>query len=109
MAAELRERAAYHLPPFSRLASITVSGHDAPQVIAAANQLAASAPRHDKLRILGPAPAPFAVLRGRHRHRLMVQAPRNVALSTVIRDWLATQKLPRTVKVQADIDPYSFL
>lgn len=109
MAAELRERAAYHLPPFSRLASITVSGHDAPQVIAAANQLAASAPRHDKLRILGPAPAPFAVLRGRHRHRLMVQAPRNVALSTVIRDWLAAQKLPRAVKVQADIDPYSFL
>ena len=109
MAAELHEREAYHLPPFYRLASLTVSGEDAKQVIQFAEQLAMLAPQSDKLRVLGPAPAPFAMLRGRYRHRLMIQAPRKVDLSTVIRQWLAAVKTPRHLRVLIDVDPYSFL
>jgi primosomal protein N' (replication factor Y) (superfamily II helicase) len=109
MAAELKERATYRLPPFSRLAAITVSGRKVAQVMACANKIAAAAPREEKLRVLGPAPAPFAVLRGRTRYRLLVQAPRAVNLSATLRTWLAALKFPRTVRVQVDIDPYSFL
>jgi primosomal protein N' (replication factor Y) len=109
MAAEMKERAAYHLPPFSRLASITVSGANARQVIETAKAIAAAAPRQPGVRVLGPAPAPFAVLRGRTRHRLMVQAGRATLLSALLRDWLTPLKLPRAVRVHVDIDPYSFL
>ncbi len=109
MKAELRERESYRLPPFSRLASIIVSGPDSRQALDVANQIAAAAPRLDALRLLGPAPAPFAILRGRHRYRLMLQAARNVALPVILRDWLGALKWPRSVKVQVDIDPYSFL
>ncbi len=109
MHAEMKERAAYHLPPFGRLASLTISGRDKNQVVAIAQKIAAAAPQNKRLRILGPAPAPFAVLRGKTRYRLMVQALRGEPLSATIQNWLAALSIPRTIKVQVDIDPYSFL
>ena len=59
--------------------------------------------------VLGPAPAPLAMLRGRHRHRLLVHAARAVPVQDVIRDWLGGVELPRGVRVTVDVDPYSFL
>jgi primosomal protein N' (replication factor Y) len=109
MAAEMKERAAYRLPPVSRLASITVSGPDMKKAIALADQIAALAPQDEKLRILGPAPAPFAMLRGRYRHRLLVQAPRNIDLPEVVRQWLGKVKTPHGMRILIDVDPYSFL
>ncbi|MDE2029645.1 MAG: primosomal protein N' [Alphaproteobacteria bacterium] len=109
MEAELREREAYRLPPFWRLASLTVSGENLNAVIKAAQMIADSAPQNEQLRILGPAPAPYAMLRGKHRYRLMAQAPRTVNLSAVLRKWLATVSLPRNLRLLIDVDPYSFL
>jgi primosomal protein N' (replication factor Y) len=109
MKIELKEREAYRLPPYWRLASLTVSGVDVNEVIRAAQHLAECAPKEDNLRVLGPAPAPFARLRGRYRHRLMIQAPRSVNLSSVLRRWLAGVKLPRNLRLLIDIDPYSFM
>ena len=57
----------------------------------------------------GPAPAPLAMLRGRHRHRLLVHAARSVPVQDIIRDWLGALELPRGVRVAVDVDPYSFL
>lgn len=108
-AAEMRERELYRLPPFSRLASITVSCLEQKTSLAIAADIAARAPQSQRLRVLGPAPPPFALLRGKHRMRLMVQADRQVALSAVIREWLAGLNIPRNVKIVVDIDPYSFL
>jgi primosomal protein N' (replication factor Y) len=109
MAAELAEREAYRLPPVWRLASVTVSGEDSAAVIRFANLLAAAAPQNDKVRILGPAPAPFAMLRGRYRHRLLVQAQRSVNVPEMLRQWLGVVKSPRHLRVLVDVDPYSFL
>jgi len=109
MKAEMRERQDHRLPPFGRLASITLVGADREHVAAAARALAAAAPQGKGLRVLGPAPAPFALLRGKLRYRLMVQAGREGQLSGVIGSWLARVRVPRAVRVQVDIDPYSFL
>ena len=109
MAAEMNERRAYSLPPFSRLASITVTGTDQKQVITAIHQVAASAPTDKKLKILGPAPAPFAVLRGRYRYRLMIQVSKQTALSSILREWISNIKLSKALRIQIDVDPYNFL
>lgn len=61
------------------------------------------------LDVLGPVPAPLAVLRGRHRRRFLVKAKRSVSLQAVLRAWLRSVKVPGTIRLQLDIDPYSFL
>jgi primosomal protein N' (replication factor Y) len=59
--------------------------------------------------VFGPAPAPLAMLRGRHRQRLLVHARRNLDVQDVIRDWLAAIEWSAKVRVSVDVDPYSFL
>jgi len=59
--------------------------------------------------VFGPAPAPLALLRGRHRRRLLLHADRSVRVSTVVRAWIGAVRLPGTVRLQVDIDPFSFL
>ena len=103
-----RETTAY--PPFGRLASLIVSGGDKHETESFARKVAAAAPLDDNVRVLGPAEAPLAVVRGRFRHRILVKSPKNFDLSHYLRGWL--QNAPRTrgtLKLEVDIDPQSFL
>ena len=59
--------------------------------------------------VFGPAPAPLAMLRGRHRQRLLVHAARKLDVQDVIRDWLGALEWSSKVRVAVDVDPYSFL
>ncbi len=109
LAAEDAARREAGMPPYGRLAALIVSGADAAAVEAAANALALTAPKAEGVRVLGPAPAPLALLRGRHRRRLLLHATRAVKVSPIVRGWLAATRIPGSVRVQVDIDPYSFL
>lgn len=109
LAAELTARQNAGMPPFARLAAIIIDGEKEDQVMRTANQLAASAPRVTGLHILGPAPAPLSLLRGRFRYRLLARAPRNVNLPDLMKQWLDAQKPPASVRIKCDIDPISFL
>jgi primosomal protein N' (replication factor Y) len=59
--------------------------------------------------VLGPAPAPLALLRGRFRRRLLLKARRDVAVQPVLREWLSRVAVPGHVRVQVDVDPVGFL
>jgi len=109
VAAEADERRDHGMPPFGRLAGVILSSVDARAVDDAASALNRTAPRGQGIEILGPAQAPLAVLRGRHRRRFLVKADRNVNLQRRLADWIARTRVPDRVKVQLDIDPYSFL
>jgi primosomal protein N' (replication factor Y) len=91
------------------LGALIVSGKDPVLVESSAALMARQAPHDPAIELLGPAPAPFALLRGRHRHRLLLKAGKQVNLQAYLRRWLASVKLPRQVRVQVDVDPYSFL
>ena len=103
-----RERLAY--PPFGRLASLLVTGTNKHATEGFARKLALAAPRAEEVRVLGPAEAPLAVIRGRHRYRLMVKSARNFDLSSYLRGWLAAAPKPKGgLKLEVDVDPQSFL
>jgi primosomal protein N' (replication factor Y) len=103
-----RERTGY--PPFGRLASLVISGPDRPSTEAYARKLRIAAPANAVLRLLGPAEAPIAVIRGRHRFRLLVKAPRRFDLSAWLRAWLArAPKAATGIRLEVDVDPMSFL
>jgi primosomal protein N' (replication factor Y) len=72
--------------------------------------LARVAPPDESVRVLGPADAPLSLVRGRHRVRLLVKAPRAFDLSGYLRDWLAAGPKPKgSIKLDIDVDPQSFL
>ena len=71
--------------------------------------LAGAAPKDDHVRVLGPAEAPIAVVRGRHRFRLLAKSPRAFDLSAYLRKWLAEAPKARgNVRLEVDVDPQSF-
>ena len=109
LAAEAAARRTAGLPPFGRLAALIVSADDAENADFAARALARAAPQLPGVAVLGPAPAPLAVLRRRHRRRLLVKATREVNLQAVLRAWLGRVRLGGSARLQVDIDPYSFL
>src|SRR5262249_49886527 len=68
------------------------------------------APPHADVRLLGPAEAPLALVRGRHRFRLLAKSPRAFDLSAWLRGWLAkAPKRPANMRLDVDVDPQSFL
>ena len=107
--AESVARKAGGWPPYGRLAALVVSGHDADAVTRTARELAHCAPTGERVRVLGPAPAPLALLRGRHRWRLLLKTDRGVSIQDVLRKWLPRVSVPNAVRVHVDIDPHSFL
>ncbi len=109
-ASEIQMREEARLPPFSRLAAVVVSADDMPAALTHAREMARLAPADPEVSVLGPAEAPLAMVRGRHRVRLLARAPRGHDLSGYMRHWLrALPKAKGGVRVDVDIDPMSFL
>ena len=97
------------LPPFGRMAAMVLSAPD-PAMAKEIGLLAGkAAPHGDGVTVYGPAPAPISILRGRHRLRFLITAPREIDLSAYMAVWLKGLKLPSAARVAVDIDPYSFL
>lgn len=109
LAVEAEARRRHGMPPYGRLAALIISSPDADEADFVAAAFSRAAPQMPGLTVLGPAPAPLALLRGRHRRRFLVKARRDIRVQPALREWLGRVKVPRTVRVQVDVDPYSFL
>jgi len=108
-AAETEARRDAAMPPFGRLAAIIVSAESSLDAESVARRIGQAAPSVDGMAVFGPAPAPLAMLRGRYRQRLLVHAARSLDVQDVIRDWLGGVDWNSKVRVNVDVDPYSFL
>jgi primosomal protein N' (replication factor Y) len=106
---ERRVREAALLPPFGRLAGIIGSARDAGEVERFMRALARRVPVSREVTVLGPAPAPMALVQGRHRWRFLVRAGREVNLQSFLSDWLKGVEPRGSLKLEVDVDPYSFL
>ncbi len=106
---ETEVRASHGLPPFGRMAAFIVSCPDSAPLDRFCRALAGAAPRAEGVVVLGPAPAPLAMLRGRHRRRFLLKTRRDIPPQGVIKMWLEGLKIPPKVRLQIDINPYSFL
>ncbi len=109
-AAQLAEREHGQLPPFGRLAAFIVSAGNRADAEAYGRALRLAAPAAGDIAVLGPAEAPLALLRGRHRFRLLVHGGQRADLQAYLRAMLANAPTPRgSVRVAVDVDPQSFL
>jgi primosomal protein N' (replication factor Y) (superfamily II helicase) len=106
---EKRIREFANLPPYGRLAALIISGNDAGETERFAKSLMKTEPAGEGVTILGPAPAPIAVVRGRYRWRYLVKATRDVNIQNFLRTWLKDVKPKGSLTLQVDVDPYNFL
>ena len=106
---EKQSRRILKLPPFGKLAAVIISGSNQEQVEKIAVYLGQSAPNTDMISTLGPAPAPIFMLRGKYRFRLLLKTARSINIQEVLRVWLKHVQIPQGVRVEVDIDPYSFM
>jgi primosomal protein N' (replication factor Y) len=112
--AEMRQDAA--MPPYGKLAAVIIEGRQEREVAEFARKLLKE-PGHGVMAaghasvplVLGPAPAPLYLLRGKYRYRLLIKAPRNFALQEWLSGWLPAHKPPASVRLKIDVEPYSFL
>ncbi len=106
--AELDARKNAKMPPFLRLASVIISGKTQEESKAFSNLLSTKIPRAENIKVMGPAPATIAYLRGRYRFRFLIVAEKRFNVQKYIKDWLSSVVTPPSIMVRTDIDPYSF-
>jgi primosomal protein N' (replication factor Y) len=129
MALEAAMRREAGMPPYGKLAALIIEGKNEREVADFARALVRSAQSHDARvtrhegqgallpqasslphpLVLGPAPAPLALLRGRHRWRVLIKAPRSFPVQDWLESLLARYRSPASVRVKIDVGPYSFL
>ena len=109
-AAEAAERKAAGVPPYGRMAGIILSSTNVQEVF----DLGAEMARRDGplrrigAQVFGPAPAPIARVRGRHRVRLLVKAEKSAPLQKALAEWAGQFRLRGELRMAIDIDPQSF-
>ena len=108
LAAEGRERERAGMPPYGKLAALILQSTDEMKLDQFCRALAQRAPRYDDIRVLGPAPAPMAFLRGKHRRRFLIRSGRDINMQNYLSEWLSGIKTGSNIQLKIDIDPQSF-
>ncbi len=108
LALEKKTRRVLKMPPYGKLAAIIVSGNKKEEVEKTAILLGQTAWNNSEASTLGPAPAPIFILRGKYRYRLLLKTSKNVKIQDLLKEWLKKIPIPSNVRVEVDVDPYSF-
>ena len=106
---EKSSRLMLKMPPYGKLAAVIISSTNNELAETTAYLLGKCAPRTDNIQTFGPAPAPLSLLRGRYRYRLLIKTSKNINIQEVIKKWMSMVKIKSNVRVDVDINPYSFM
>ena len=112
---ELPLREALGYPPYTSMIRLIVRGPHEQATRSLCRSSGASCSntelcdRQAKARMLGPAPAPFAKLRGKFRFHMLVQCPDGEILRQAARKLLDKTKTPEEIQWIVDVDPLDML
>ncbi len=106
---EKKTRRQLNLPPYGKLAALIISSANEQILEKVAFHLAKIAPHINGVSLLGPAPAPIYMLRGKFRYRLLLKTLKTINIQSIVKMWLKDLNLPSNIKLEVDIDPYSFM
>jgi primosomal protein N' (replication factor Y) len=107
---EAREREVAGVPPYGRLVGVVLSSNNEQEAFDVGQAMVRNCIPLTTIgaQVFGPAPAPIARIRGRHRVRLLVKASKSAPIQTALTEWAAQFKLPNSLRLSIDIDPQSF-
>lgn len=109
-AVEAAARKSAKSPPFGKMVALILSGVDEKELFGIAHYMARlwEASYKSEAKIFGPALAPVSKIRGRYRVRLLIKVQKKKNIQTSIRSWLKRIAIPRSVKMNIDVDPQNF-
>ena len=105
---EMKARQILKMPPFGKLASLIISGKNQTLTYQTVQKIVRHAPVQQGVEVLGPVVAPISKLRGKYRYRLLVKATKSTNMQNYLHLWMDGAKIPASIDVRIDIDPYSF-
>ena len=113
-AGELPMREMLRYPPFTSMIRLVIRGPVEAVAAEFSNYIADRIAKEIKerqtdARVLGPAPCPFARLRGRYRFQIQVQGPDGEALRAAVAQATAKLAPPEDVQWIVDVDPVDML
>jgi primosomal protein N' (replication factor Y) len=106
---EIEQRHMVNMPPFSRLVALIVSAANEKKLQEFVGLMIRKAPISTKIKVLGPVDAPIYKIRRRYRYRFLIKSPVAVNTQQYIEQWLNLLKIPASIRIKIDVDPYSFL
>jgi len=101
---EMEVRKQHNMPPFSRVASIIISGSNEAKTQEIAKNFVARAPESE-VKLMGPAEAVIHKIAGKYRYKILVIAKKQVNLQKYLAQWMRNYKIPSKYQVKIDIDP----
>ncbi|HJD60330.1 MAG TPA: primosomal protein N' [Rickettsia endosymbiont of Omalisus fontisbellaquei] len=104
---ELEIRKSADMPPFSKMASVILSGSSESKILEIARDMVRIAPKAN-VKILGPASSLMSKLAGKYRYRILIIADKKFNLQKYLKFWLSLIKIPSFCQIKIDIDPKSF-
>jgi primosomal protein N' (replication factor Y) len=113
-AGELPMREMLRYPPFASMIRLVIRGPVEPVTAEFANSVAARlakaiADHQADARVLGPAPCPFAKLKGRYRFQIQTQGPDGDRLRAAVHKATTGLEPPEEVQWIVDVDPVDML
>ncbi len=113
-AGELPIRKMLHYPPFAAMVRLVIRGPVESTTAEFADELSkrldiALKQQKAAARVLGPAPAPFARLRGKYRFQIQLQGHDGERLRTAVRQATTDLKPPEDVQWIVDVDPLDMM
>ena len=106
---ELSFRKELNLPPFCHMVALTLRGRREENVIKAAQSLRQRLEKEnqsEKIKILGPAPAPVSRVRGTYRWNIFLKSDKIEYSNYLLKKILAGRRREKGAMVTVDVDPY---
>ena len=91
------------------MTAIIISSHTKALASKSASQLVQLSINNENIKVLGPVEAPIALLRGQYRYRILLKGSNRNKLNKLTKKMLEKAKLPSSVKLIIDVDPYTFM
>jgi primosomal protein N' (replication factor Y) len=112
---ELQHRQELDYPPFTRMASLRISGLNQNEVEFGADKVGAELRAYSQknqwedVRILGPAPAPLVKIRNRFRYQILIKSKSLQNLHNIVQFVEHLESKFKKIKIQIDVDPYNLM
>ena len=105
----LEERRNFNIPPFGFMTAIIISSHTKSLASKSASQIVQLSKIDENIKVLGPVEAPISLLRGQYRYRILIKGNNRKNLNKLTKIIVGKVKLPSSVKLIIDVDPYTFM